>query len=391
MTILSFVGPAQSGEYVSVNEIMAGKDPLPVEPDFVAPQPSRWRISAGAIWRDIGDVRFNTGSHSQHLRLPNLVGREFRHRPSAAGHAGTIGPRGYRDGFVRVDEGTGADGFTWNWGYENASQVQGDQLVYSLSQGSQRTVSRHSSHTDGSWRDDSEFEPGPYIEIDRLFPITRRVSVGPQANFSLIKIDSERSSSTFAQRQASETRGFLLTDRFDLDGIIPPLAPYEGTLAGPGPLINNLPSLRNLSTFHRDSRTAEFFNRVDESFDLDLFTVGLGGQVEYDHGPVFVQASAGLSLNIADWEASHRENLYVSRDGGKPEKYRSWGAHENGTDFLVGAYVQGKLGVQLTERLSVSGFARYDWNQSLTGNVGPSSFDVDLDGLSAGVVIGFTF
>jgi len=295
------------------------------------------------------------------------------------------------NGFVRTDAGTDRDGFTWNWGYQDASQIQGDQLVYSLSQGSQRTVAGSTEFHPGSWSDESDFEPGPYIEIDRLIPIGDRLSLGPQLNFSFINIDSNNSSSTFAQHQSSETSSFTLTDRFDLDGIIPPLAPYEGSEAGPGPLINNLPASRSIASHLDNSRTADFFNRIDESFELDLFTIGAGAQVEYDHGAVFFQGSAGLSINIADWEASHRETLYVSQNGGKPERYRSWTAHESGTDVLLGAYLQAKIGVQLTESLSVSGFARYDWNESLTGSVGPSSFEADLDGLSAGVVVGFTF
>lgn len=383
--------PAQAGEPMSFSDIMAGKNPAAIDPDTMDPPQPQWRISAGTIWRDIGDVRFHTGSHSRNLRLPSLVGREFRHLPTAAGRIGEIGFREYGNGFVRTDAGTVADGFTWNWGYENALQIQGDQLVYSLSGGSQRTISRHSSLSDASWQDDSDFEPGPFIEIDRLFPMTRRVSFGPQANLSFIEVDSQHSGSTFAHHQSSEKRSFLLMDRFDLGGIIPPLAPYAGSAAGPGPIISNHPSSRSLTSFRRDQRSADFFNRVEESFDLDLFTLGLGAQVEYDHGPVFLQTSGGLTLNIADWEASHREKLYVSRNGGSAESYRSWSSHESGTDVLVGAYVQTKLGVQLTERLSVSGFARYDWTEGLTGSVGPSSFDVGLDGLSAGVVVGFTF
>ncbi len=155
--------------------------------------------------------------------------------------------------------------------------------------------------------------------------------------------------------------------------------------------INNKPSDRQIASFQTGSNSADYFNRIDESFDLDLSTFGIGAQVEYDAGILFVQGSAGVTLNVADWEASHREKLYVSRNGGKAQSVRSWSSHEEDTDLLIGAYVQAKVGVQLTGRLSVSGFARYDWSQSLSGNVGPSSFDVDLDGLSAGVMVGITF
>jgi hypothetical protein len=390
LAVLCGTWSAQAGDYVSVTDILSGKQ-VAHQPVIEKPRQARWRVSVGPVWRDVGDVRFKTGSYSQRLQWPNLVGRESRHLPSAAGKIGELGFREYNNGFVRTDPSSVTDGDTWNWGYQDASQVQGDQLVYSLSQGSQRTMSRSSRLSGGSWQDDSEFEAGPYIEIDRLFPLSKRLLVGPQFNFSYITIDSQNSTSTFAQHQSSELRSFLLTDRFDLDGTIPPLAPYSGSAAGPGPLINNFPSDRNIRSFRRDRQTADFFNRVDEQFDMDLFTLGAGVHAEYDFGKLFVQGSAGVSINIADWDASHRETLYVSSNGGKPKKYRSWTARENGTDVLMGVYLQTKVGLQLTERVSLSGFTRYDWNQSLTGSVGPSSFDVDLDGLSAGVMMGITF
>ena len=386
---LSISPSVRAGEYAPLADVLAAKNPEAAV-SFPTREPE-WRISAGAIFRDIGDVRFNSGSNSQRLHLPSLVGNKFNRQPTAAGQVGVIGPREYQNGFVRTDDGTSGDGLTGNWGYQEAGQIQNDQLVFSLAQGSQRTVSRSSNFSDGAWHDDSDFEAGPYVEIERFFPVTRRLLIGPQANFSFINNESNNTSSTFAQHQRSETRSFLLTDSFNLEGIIPPLAPFAGSADGPGPLIDNNPTSRSISSSRSDSRSADFFNRVDESFDLDLFTIGTGVAIEYDQGPIFVQASAGVTLNIADWEATHRETLFVSRDGGKPEEFRSWTARESETDLLVGAYVQGKLGVQLTDRLSVAGFARYDWSQSLSGSVGPSSFDVDLDGLSAGVMVGFTF
>jgi hypothetical protein len=36
----------------------------------------------------------------------------------------------YDDGFVFVDSSGNAGGFTWFWGYQNASQIQGDFLVF---------------------------------------------------------------------------------------------------------------------------------------------------------------------------------------------------------------------------------------------------------------------
>jgi hypothetical protein len=58
---------------------------------------------------------------------------------------------------------------------------------------------------------------------------------------------------------------------------------------------------------------------------------------------------------------------------------------------LPGAFVQGAVELPLTERISLTGFGRYDWSQSLDGSVGPSSFSMDPTGWSLGAMVGVRF
>ena len=51
----------------------------------------------------------------------------FKDLPVASSSGAAHGD--YVDGYVRQDSSGNAGGMTWNWGYNNASQVQGDTLT----------------------------------------------------------------------------------------------------------------------------------------------------------------------------------------------------------------------------------------------------------------------
>lgn len=105
-----------------------GKAPVgkvPALPPVEAEDRSRFRISAGAGYRSLEKVEFQSGSRSGALRLPfpaTALGRQA----STAGSVSGPAPRTYADGFVNEDGGTDKDGSTWFWGYDNASQLSPD-------------------------------------------------------------------------------------------------------------------------------------------------------------------------------------------------------------------------------------------------------------------------
>jgi hypothetical protein len=366
---------AVAGDYVSL-EIKN-----PVGPDIITVKPRNYfRLSAGYIYRDLGDARFHSGSRSQNVALPNYFGgdRSSSHSPGL-----------YQNGFVLPDATGSTDSLTWNWGYNDASQIQSGQLVFQSANRSSRETSAFSTHSPaGSFSNDIQ-EGGPYIQLEYMMSLNESGSLawGPQLGFSFIDFDLSQTSSTFAAGQSSTDFTHSTTDRYDLGGITAPLAPYQGTPAGPGPLIGVAPTDSSTKTREVASGEVLFFNKLRESLDVEMYTFSPGVSFEIRKNAYYLNAAVGLAVNIVNWEAHNQETLYVSRDRGKARALKNWHDKSSDTDILLGAYVQATVGAQLTKKASISAFGRYDWNQDLKGSVGPSSFDADLSGLSAGAMI----
>ncbi len=378
LAVVGHAGPSDGGKALVVP---------PLEVDEA--RDAGWRLSAGYTYRSLGGVDFHTGSFSQHHVLSTLAGRPFQRRTGAGAITG-LGDRFYRDGFVRVDSSGSTDGLTWFWGYDSAGQVQGDAVVQTSRPARGRTVSESRRHSPSSWMDDFE-AGGPLLNLEYLFPSTSPFQFGAGISVSWVEWGGGSQSSTFRARQSSVTTETVVTDRFGLGGATPPAAPYEGTFTGPGVLLDAVPAARAVSRREVDRSRFEFFNRVDESLDVDLYTLSPGVTTRWQGGKVFADLGGGLAVNIADWKARHREVLYVSRDGGPARSVRSWTNTAGGTEVLWGAFVQAGIGIQCSRQLSVQGFVRYDWSQHLRGSVGPSTFEVDLDGVSGGVVATWSF
>ncbi len=129
-------------------------------------------------------------------------------------------------------------------------------------------------------------------------------SLGLQAQWSLLGIDgSHRGRNVSATRTARDYR-VNFTDRYALQGIILPSAPYQGSGSGNGPLLDNLPGSRSRTEILIGEDRVDLFNDVRESLEVDLNTVSIGPSVSARLGPVSLQAAAGLALSIASWDAS---------------------------------------------------------------------------------------
>lgn len=221
------------------------------------------------------------------------------------------------------------------------------------------------------WKEDVD-AGGPYIAFDLLFPISENFRIGQQVSFSY--------SRTSAANELSTLNGNLTDD---------------------------------VTTLYSERAQAYMHNKVFERLDADIYTLSLGPLAEVDLGPVFIQGAAGLAINMVQFNADVREQLYIDTNFDDPvflDAVKSsgpaylrkmeedkevmtekWEDGNHGTKFLFGFYLQGLLGVQVSERWSVAGFARYDWNEPLEGDVGYSSFRMDLDAFSAGAQVGFGF
>jgi hypothetical protein len=124
----------------------------------------------------------------------------------------------------------------------------------------------------------------------------------------------------------------------------------------------------------------EAWNDIQESLDLDLLTLSIGIGVERMIGMLTLFASAGPAVNFASVDATYRESLLVSRNGGAAETLQTWDDSTCETDVSVGAFAQGGASLALTERFSAAVMVRYDWTDDVSESVGPATIDADLDG-----------
>lgn len=272
------------------------------------------RVSAGIIFRDYGNVEFNSRS---------MLGEDLKNERYEPPGFPTIKP----GGLFEVDQGE-------------------------------------------YWSEDVD-AGGPYIAFDLLFPICDWFRIGQQTSFSYSKAG--------ASNKHSNLSGELHPDIADISG--------------------------------RASATMR--NSVFERLDAEVYTISLGPLAEFHTGPVFFQGGLGLAMNIVNFNADVEEKLYIDSDFNDPVfldaltesgpaflrnlrednevMAEKWEDGNHGTRFLLGFYLQGLLGLQLSECWSLAGFARYDWNDRLEGEVGYSHFSMDLSAFSAGAQLGFNF
>lgn len=361
---------------------------------LVLPNPStsggdwEFSLSAGPAYRHLGDVRIAGGYRSAGLTLPSLVGGSSLVTPPI-GAAGLIGDRTYNDGFVRLDAGTPGDGSTWNWGYDNSAQVQGSQLVFSAT-GFQSGFSEIGvTPASGPSRTRDLEGAVPHLQFDARSPLRLGpLRVGFSAGMDFMKTDSSLAFSNFSVTQSRQDSRLDYVDRYELNGVIPPSAPYQGSAAGPGPLISNLPATRDLTTVPLGTTTGIYSNSVSSSFDLRALSLTLGPSLSLERGRFVCALSAGLTLNVFDWKARQDETLTATTSGGSTT-VATWSDHDDGVKLRPGLYIQGEAGYQLTERIDLLGFARLDVAESFTVRSGPTSYKLDPGGVTAGVLLRF--
>jgi hypothetical protein len=372
----------------------AGTSPKdPVAPPVTRPADrvatDRFYFSAGWMWRETGGVDLRARSRSRHQPLPSLFPASGAALPPV-GATDSFADRLYSDGRVLVDGGTDRDGATSNWGYDRESQVQDGSLRYHASghrwesASSARDLEAIESAIDGSGG-------SPVVELGWEHSLSHTVALGAQLQWSFLDVDGSLDESRDFAWQSRSDFALDFTDTFDLQGVVPPEAPYQGSGEGFGPLIDNQPTRREVRERAAGGGRVRFFNRLENEIDIRLHTVSAGPMVRGQIGPLSGFGGLGLALNIVDWEASQTEALAYSRDDGSSRLVRAWSDRRQGTDVLPGVYLHGGLSWAVTPSLWLTAFGRYDWSESLNETVGVSSFSFDPGGWSGGVLLGWSF
>jgi hypothetical protein len=256
--------------------------------------------------------------------------------PAAPG-AGAAVNRQYTDGFVNVDSSGNAGGQTWNWGYQDAPQISGGNLLM---------------HASGSASGSTPATADPNFGLD--FNYVRDLGHetwgqwGVKVAFGFTPISIQDHAPINASSES-------ITDAYALNGVVPPLAPYSGSFNGPGPVISSQPISRTAST-------SELLINGSHTLDASLYDLRLGPSFNI---PLFkrlsLQAGGGLALGMMDSEFSFTEITPAGTVSGKSDH----------VGLLLGAYAEVGFAYQLCHCASLFTGAQFqylgDFNQTADG------------------------
>ena len=271
---------------------------------------------------------FNVTAEVSHPSSPDRTG------PATGGGLDRV----YDYGFVKLDvSGNKADGKTWNWGYNNSSQVVGDAIDMHRTTGP-RDGSTTQLDTDLSYGG----EVGWSWEIRRFDIGKREARVGLDIFAGWNQVSGNGNSLATGTQTTT-------TDRFALGGVIPPVAPYAGTFNGPGPLLSDSPTRSPPDT---QAATSQFAG------DIDATMIGfrIGPWIEI---PLTRKLSLGMGFGLSavhvDGSFSFSEQVITVPGGPQPVV----SGKVDRADWKSGFYVDTKLNWNINPEWSVFAGLQY--------------------------------
>ena len=254
----------------------------------------------------------------------------------------------YDDGYVRVDSTGNFGNLTAYWGYDDASQVSGTDLLF------------HSVLPATGFDGQREIDdiPGLELEFRHIFRQDENRTIGLDLGVG------------FLSKKQSQTDGFDLNaieDTYDASLPVMPAPGYRGGLNDFTSLISDIPSRSTTVLSGTGSR----------EFDATLWTLRIGAYIEQDFtDSLHASLQGGLSTAIMDASFTHDETI-----GGV-----NYSGNADDQDFLWGAYIGGTLGYHLNEQLSV--FATYNYQTMEDFSISTTTRSANLD-LSNGYILKF--
>ncbi len=264
----------------------------------------------------------------------------------------------YDDGYVRVDASGNFGGVTTFWGYQNASQVVGGSMEFHAVQASSPT----------SANDNPQF--GAELIYQRIFgslPAALGGRWGMEAGFGYTQLDLRHKRTGF---------GPVLTDTYPLNGVLPPLAAYNGTFLGPGAVLGDTPV-----------RTTTFAAQSGQhKLSGEMFSLRLGPFAEWSlTSQLSLAASVGLTLapTSVDYDFSETDTLasgVAFTAAGRSSKSK----------LLYGPYVGGTLRYDFNAQWGMYLGAQFQSLNSLTQSVGSRTGRLD-PGATVNATVGVTW
>ena len=148
---------------------------------------------------------------------------------------------------------------------------------------------------------------------------------------------------------------FVLTDRFNLGGGVPPQAPYSGSFASPGPLIGDSP-------VRSTSAGAAALVAGARELDVHLTTLGFGSYLEIPACRQFsVLIEGGVNAALASGSYDFQSSTTITGLG-----TRNSSGSDSDTRILPGAYL-GLSGIyQIDPQWAIQASGRYQYLDDFT-------------------------
>lgn len=276
----------------------------------------------------------------RHFRAGTVLGINLEADFSQAGFfSSDLGPFSqgwsFDNGFVGPDDSSSgsAGGFTSNWGYTSNAQynASANELTFTRADA---FASTNASSVNG------ESELGLDLAYGGTLKRFGRTWLLWEVGFTLLPINLGQR--TTANAWFSDT---LYT--WDTTGLLPPLAPYQGS-AESGPLLaTQFESALPAPGVTRDGLTA------DREIDATLYNLRLGPVIHYDFNRYLsVELTGGLATGLVDGAYRYVER----RQSGDTTLARG---HINATDWLYGGYAGVTTKVLIEQNAYLYGSAQW--------------------------------
>jgi hypothetical protein len=277
----------------------------------------------------------------------NFKGSFHNNAPVNPGPAAGGADHIYNNGYVLLDSSGNAGGLTWNWGYQNSSQVVGDTMQFQSIQSAGSSGSADSNVT-------GDPQYGAELTYQRVLghlPFLSSGRWGLEGAFGYTDLD-------LRDNHSATGPVTVTTDAYQLNGVLPPGAGYNGSFQGPGALLGDTPT--------RTTAAGIGTLTSHQKLSGQLYSIRLGPFAEWNFtDQLSLAASVGLTLAPASVRYDFSESATLA--GGSTS---SVSGHSCKTELLYGPYVSAML--------------RYDFNKSWGVYVGAQFQSLTDMNLSAG-------
>ena len=268
-------------------------------------------------------------------------------------------PGRYDDGFVLPSSRGNIDGYTWNWGYQHASQYDAaNGLIMSRSSLPGGTVAA-TQETQGS-----DLFHGMEAAYHRVLweQRDRPVRLGIEAAFTYAPMN-------FGRQSQLTTDSRLDRFTYPLQGVHPPIAPYQGTFDGPGAMILDNPTVSSENIVNGVVLSSA------RRLDLDMYGFRVGSRLSGELMPRLVgMVDAGVAVVVVDGQFAYQDTLQagpltVARASGRS-------GHQG---VLPGGYVGFGLQYLLGHHWGLQYQVKFQYNGEYNQNADGRSVGVSLN------------